>query len=70
MANEGQSNIVDSFVARKPICVRTEGKDGAALIFHNVYGRLTDRCDVTAATELGPKTFTVRGNDLHVFLLD
>ncbi|MHB8956265.1 MAG: hypothetical protein ACYC4U_25050 [Pirellulaceae bacterium] len=70
VANYGQANIVASFVARKPICVYTEGKDGAALIFHNVYAHLTDRTSVTALTESGQRSFTVQGNDLHVFLLD
>ena len=70
VANYGQANIIDSFVAKKPICVYTEGRDGAAVIFHNVYGRLTDCTDVTVWTRAGQRSFTVRGNDLHVFLLN
>jgi hypothetical protein len=70
VANYGQANIVNSYVARKPICIYTEGKDGAALIFHNVYSRLTDRSDVTIWTKAGQQTITVHGNDLRVFLLD
>lgn len=70
VANYGQANIISSFVAKKPICVYTEGKDGAALVFHNVYSRLTDRSDVTIWTRAGQQTITVHGNDLHVFLLN
>jgi hypothetical protein len=70
VANYGQANILHSYIAKKPICVYTEGKDGGALIFHNVYSRLTDRSDVTVWARSGRQTFTARGNDLHVFLLD
>jgi hypothetical protein len=68
-ANYGQDNIVGSYVAKKPICIYTEGKDGAAVIFHNVYSGLTSRTDVTIRTKSGPVSFTVNGNDLHVFLV-
>ncbi|MCH5373381.1 MAG: hypothetical protein JJ992_05355, partial [Planctomycetes bacterium] len=70
LANYGQANIVASYVARKPICVVTAGHDGGALIFHPVYAHLSDRTDVTVFTAAGPRSFTVQGNDLHVFLLD
>lgn len=70
VANYGQANIVESYAARKPICIYTEGQDGAALIFHNVYSRLTDRSDVTIWTKSGPQTITVQGNDLSLFLLN
>lgn len=68
--NRGQANIVHSFVARKPICVYAEGKDGSAAIYHNVYCGLADVNDVTVRTPKGEKTFRAVGNRLHVFYLD
>lgn len=68
-ANYAQDNIVSSYVAKKPICIYSEGKDGAALIFHNVYTGLTSRTEVKVQTKTGPLSFTVNGNDLHIFLV-
>ena len=70
LANYGQSNIVNTYETRKPICIYTEGQDGGALIFHNVYSHLTDRTDITVWTRTGSQKFTVRGNNLNVFLLN
>ncbi len=70
LANPGQANIVAMYVAKKPICLYTEGADGAAAIYHNVYCGFTDQNDVTITTPRGPRTFKVTGNDLHVFYLD
>lgn len=70
VANYGQANIIESFVGKKPICVYTEGKEGGALIFHNVYGQLTDHTEVRVRTKGGQKSLSIRGNDLHVFLLN
>ena len=70
VANYGQANIVRTYVAKKPICIYTEGKDGAAVIYHNVHCGLTDVNDVTIATRSGPRTFQVTGNSLHLFNLE
>ncbi|MDB6151908.1 MAG: hypothetical protein JWL90_361 [Chthoniobacteraceae bacterium] len=67
IANYGQANIVKSYEAKKPICLYTEGADGAALIYHNVYGGLAEVDEVTVNTPLGERTFQVAGNSLHVF---
>ncbi|HPD47182.1 MAG TPA: hypothetical protein P5279_11325 [Anaerohalosphaeraceae bacterium] len=69
-ANAGQANIVRIYAARKPLCIYGEGRDGAAVIFQNVYCGLTDRTDVMVETRSGPKRFSVVGNDLHVFYVD
>ncbi|HET6408940.1 MAG TPA: hypothetical protein VFG14_13725, partial [Chthoniobacteraceae bacterium] len=70
VANYGQSNIVKTFEAKKPICVYTAGANGSALIYHNVYCSLTDVNEVTVTTPLGTRTFQVTGNSLHVFYLN
>lgn len=70
VANYGQSNIVRSYEAKKPICIYTEGTKGAAVIFQNVYCGLADLNEVTIKTKTGPKVFQVRGNDLHVFYVN
>lgn len=70
VANVGQANILKSYVAKKPICLFSSGKDGAALIFHNVHSGLTDVNKVTVQTPQGEKTFEVTGNTLHIILLD
>ena len=70
VANAGQSNILKSYVAKKPICLYAAGKDGAAVIFHNVHCGLTDTNEVTIQTPKGVKTFQVTGNNLHIILLD
>ena len=70
VANYGQANILKSYVAKKPICLYAEGKDGAAVIFHNVYSGLTDINNVTLQTPAGEKSFQVIGNTLHVVYLD
>ena len=70
VANYGQANILKSYVAKRPICLYAEGKDGAAVIFHNVYSGLTDINQVTLRTPQGEKSFQVIGNTLHVVYLD
>ena len=70
VANYGQANILKSYVAKKPICLYAEGKDGAVVIFHNVYSGLTDINNVTMQTPGGEKSFQVIGNTLHIVYLD
>ena len=70
VVNYGQANIVKTFEAKKPICIYAEGKDGAAVIYHNVYCGLTDVNDVAIRTPSGTKKFRVTGNNLHVFYLN
>ena len=70
IANYGQANILKSYVAKKPICLYAEGKDGAAVIFHNVYSGMTDVSNVTLQTPGGETTFKVTGNILHIIILD
>ncbi len=67
VANYGQANIVKSYVAKKPICLYTEGAGGSALIYQNVFAGLTEVNDVTVQTRLGSRNFRVVGNTLHVF---
>lgn len=69
-ANPGQANIVTMFAAKKPICIYTEGKDGAAVIYHNVYCGLTDVNDVVITTPKGKRVFRATGNSLHVYYVD
>jgi hypothetical protein len=70
VANYGQANIVRSYEAKKPICLFAAGKDGSAVIYHNVYCGLTDVNHVTVQTRKGKKSFQVTGNTLHVMLMD
>ncbi|HEY4263344.1 MAG TPA: hypothetical protein VGM98_24490 [Schlesneria sp.] len=70
IANYGQANILKSYVAKKPICLYANGKDGAAVIFHNVYSGLTDVNNVTIETPEGKMSFQVTGNSLHIVFLD
>jgi hypothetical protein len=70
VANYGQANIVRSYEAKKPICLFAAGKDGSAVIYHNVYCGLTDVNHVTVQTPTGKKSFQVTGNTLHVMLMD
>ena len=70
VANYGQANIVKSYEAKKPICLFAAGKDGSAVIYHNIYCGLTDVNHVTIQTPAGKQSFQVTGNTLHVLLLD
>jgi hypothetical protein len=67
VANYGQANIVNSYAAKKPICLYAAGAGGSALIYQNIYAGLTETNDVTVQTPLGTRNFRVIGNTLHVF---
>lgn len=70
VANYGQANIAESYIAKKPICIYTEGADGAAVIYHNPRAGLTDTNRVVVHTKSGTKELTLVGCDLHVYYLD
>lgn len=71
VASYGQDNIVGMFEQKKPICVVTRGKQGAAVIFHRPFAGLAEITTVKLAAPDGTtRSFTVTGNTLHVLALD
>jgi len=69
VSNPGQHNIVDSYHAKKPIVMLTEGSQGSAVIIKNIWVKPTDVVSYKIQTGSGEKVITHTGRLLGVFAL-